>query len=488
MKILALVTARGGSKGFPSKNLAFLRGRPLVRCSHSVLASFRDGHPGTKIWLSTDSQEICAAWPAVDRPHRLRPPELAGDTTPSIDVVEYELAAAAEEGFHAEAVLLVQPTSPLVELSDLESAYRQFMEGTPSVVGVTPLEHPVQWAFSMEKDGLLASVLPPDSATRRQDLATSVRPVGFYLCGVDFLKNHRTFTLSGFTKGVMVPTERGIDIDHPSDLALAEWHARQTKKTSFALGNICRIGEGCPCSFIAEARMGPHDDVHYAKSLVQVAAEAGADGIIFRGEFPSNILSRGDRSNTSIMDWNDTRPGRATLKAECERAGIHLILDPCGQLDSQYIDSFSGTSYKIYPSQQSHLSTLKSLVALGRPILLGTGSISGDEVVEIQEIIRITKGIPMAISCCPDGVEADKHWQGLRTLRKLLDTFDVPVGFSDYAPGCELALAAVGLGAHFIEKPLVLDRQSSSEVHETALTPTEFAEMIAQARRIESRL
>src|SRR5690242_16671980 len=98
MKTLALVTARGGSKGFPGKNLALLGGRPLVSWSHAVLDAFRLRYPGTRLWLSTDDEDIRRAWPEADRPHRLRPSGLSGDASSSMSVVEYELIQAAREG------------------------------------------------------------------------------------------------------------------------------------------------------------------------------------------------------------------------------------------------------------------------------------------------------------------------------------------------------------------------------------------------------
>lgn len=225
MRILALVTARGGSKGFPGKNIALLQGRPLVAWSHSALEAFRDRHPDTRVWLSTDSEEIRQAWPEPGQPHRLRPAALAGDATPSIDVVEYEVAQAAAEGFEAEAVLLLQPTTPLVSVEDLEAALSLYQSGCPSVLGVTPLDHPVQWVYYRDADGGLAPVIPPGEATRRQDLREAVRPVGFYLSGAAFLREQRRFMVPGVTRSVMVPVERGVDIDGPSDLALAAFHA-----------------------------------------------------------------------------------------------------------------------------------------------------------------------------------------------------------------------------------------------------------------------
>ena len=129
MRVLGLVTARGGSKGFPGKNMALLAGRPLVVWSHRLLARLRQSHPDLELMLSTDDPAIAAAWPEDDRPRRLRPPELATDEATSLAVVEYELAQAAAEGRPCDAVLLVQPTSPLLGVEDLEAGVEAAGQG-----------------------------------------------------------------------------------------------------------------------------------------------------------------------------------------------------------------------------------------------------------------------------------------------------------------------------------------------------------------------
>jgi len=222
VKILALVTARGGSKGFPGKNLALLGDHPLVGWSHRILAAFRSQNEETRVFLSTDSPDIAAAWPAGDRPTRLRPPHLASDTASSMDVVRYELAEAEAEGFKAEALLLLQPTSPLLALEDLEAAYSLVADGAPCVVGMVPLDHPIQWTWSLSPGGTLHPLVELRDTSRRQDLPQGFRPAGFYLARRNFLDAHNAFIVEGLTQSVVVPPERGIDIDRQSDLWMAE--------------------------------------------------------------------------------------------------------------------------------------------------------------------------------------------------------------------------------------------------------------------------
>lgn len=202
--------------------MAMLGGQPLVGWSHRVLSSFRSRHQATHLFLSTDSSAIAAAWPVEDRPKRLRPSHLASDTASSMDVVQYEMAQAGAEGFQAEVLLLLQPTSPLLALEDLEAAWSLLASGAPCVVGVVPLGHPIQWTWNRTPDGTLHPLFDSCKASRRQDLPQGFRPAGFYLARRRFLEAQNSFIVEGLTQSVVVPQERGIDIDQQSDLWMAE--------------------------------------------------------------------------------------------------------------------------------------------------------------------------------------------------------------------------------------------------------------------------
>ena len=110
MRILGLITARGGSKGIPGKNIKPLHGKPLLGY---VAGDGLNSSTLSKFIISTDDQKIAdvARDFGVEVPF-LRPKELAADDTPSIDVLRHALRYFDEEGDHYDAVCLLQPTSP----------------------------------------------------------------------------------------------------------------------------------------------------------------------------------------------------------------------------------------------------------------------------------------------------------------------------------------------------------------------------------------
>ena len=159
MRIVGIITARGGSKGIPQKNICLLRGRPLLAyTADAALAARRL----TKVVLSTDDPAIAEVGRAcgVDVPF-LRPAELARDDTPSIPVVQHAVRWLAEHGEEFDAVCLLQPTNPLRRAEDIDGAIDLLeTSGADSVLSFFDVgeKHPARMK--------LLSVLPPPRPIR----------------------------------------------------------------------------------------------------------------------------------------------------------------------------------------------------------------------------------------------------------------------------------------------------------------------------------
>lgn len=141
MNVLGLITARGGSKNIPKKNLALLAGRPLL--AHTCEAAM-SSKGLTRVMLSTDDAYIAAVGReyGVDVPFT-RPAELATDETPSLDVALHALKWCEEEAdWRVDVLMLLQPTSPLREGRHIDEAL-QLLEstGADTVVGTVEVPH-----------------------------------------------------------------------------------------------------------------------------------------------------------------------------------------------------------------------------------------------------------------------------------------------------------------------------------------------------------
>jgi len=224
---LALVPARGGSKGIPRKNLARLGGKPLI--SHTLEICKKIEVLGATL-VSTDDEEIaeCCSARGFHTDYR-RPPHLATDETPVIDAVLH--AVNWYETKHScivDHVLLLQPTSPLRRFQDISNALKHYLDNQlESMVGVTPMrEHPFE-CIEAPEDGSEWSYLkkPSEMANRRQDYQGRFGFIdgSIYIASVDFVKQNHDFVVEGKTFPFFIDQRYSIDIDQPNDLKIAEF-------------------------------------------------------------------------------------------------------------------------------------------------------------------------------------------------------------------------------------------------------------------------
>lgn len=168
--VLALVPARGGSKGIPDKNMRPLAGRSLLE--YAAEAAAASGVVDRSV-LSTDSERVAAEGrrAGLEVPF-LRPSALARDDTPMLPVIEHALDALEHDGWAAEVVLLLQPTSPLRRPEHIRAAVQQLRDsGADSVVTVVELPRHFSPDYVMRvDDGRLVPFLAEGGrVTRRQD-------------------------------------------------------------------------------------------------------------------------------------------------------------------------------------------------------------------------------------------------------------------------------------------------------------------------------
>ena len=221
-RVLAVVPARGGSRGIPRKNLALLAGRPLIAWT---AAAAQASAVIDRVVLSSEDPEILAAGRAagLDVPF-VRPAALARDDTPGVDPVLHAIASLAEAGDCYGWVVLLQPTSPLRAPADIDGAAALCVErGAPAAVSVTLSEKSPWWMFHLGSDARMAPLLDPARRpTRRQDAAPLyVLNGAVYVARVEWLERTGTF-LTQETVGFVMPARRSVDIDEPADLLWVE--------------------------------------------------------------------------------------------------------------------------------------------------------------------------------------------------------------------------------------------------------------------------
>lgn len=219
---LAIIPARGGSKGIPDKNLVELGGRPLIAWS---IAAAKACRRIGRVIVSTDEPRIAetARAAGAEAPF-LRPAEISGDAATSLDAVKHALAyLSAQDGYVPDVVALLQPTSPFRSGLHLEEALdRLERDNADSLISLTQVKLHPAFFKSLTPEGIIQPLLDQSAAgLPRQALPPVYAPNGaIYLVKHALLQAGSDWN-SGRCIGYVMPPERSIDIDEPWELELA---------------------------------------------------------------------------------------------------------------------------------------------------------------------------------------------------------------------------------------------------------------------------
>lgn len=224
-RVLALIPARGGSKGLPRKNVLPISGKPMI--SWSILAALQ-AECVTDVVLSSDDDEIMdiATRYGCDVPFR-RPADLASDTATLVDVVLHALDVLPSHGYlKYDYVLLLQPTSPLRTSADIDGAFElmRLKEARSCVSVYDPCVSPFLM-FELAADSRISPVIPTKGVSlRRQDLPPTYKLNGaIYFAMPNHLRNTKSF-INDTTIGYVMPDDRSADIDTRADFEIVQRH------------------------------------------------------------------------------------------------------------------------------------------------------------------------------------------------------------------------------------------------------------------------
>ena len=219
-RILAIVPARGGSKGIPRKNIKFLAGKPLI--AYTIRVALESKYLDGKVFVSTEDKEIAKISKKYGAKIVKRPQKLATDNISSIDVVLHALKFLKKEEGEPDIAILLNPTSPLRTATDIDKEIELFLRNKcESVIGVCESESSY-WALKIKKGFLIPVFGKKYFETRRQDLPKVYIPNGvIFISTPKILNKYKTFYTNKILPFIM-PLERSVDIDNEIDFKLVE--------------------------------------------------------------------------------------------------------------------------------------------------------------------------------------------------------------------------------------------------------------------------
>lgn len=395
----------------------------------------------------------------------------------------------AEESYRPDAVMILQPTSPLRTPRTIREAVALFKRhGGQSVQTVAEARSHPYWCRKLDPDtGLLTPFLDRELPPGRQQLPPAYCLDGsVYLFSTDsFLKTGRIHD-SG-TRALVLKPEEAVDIDGPLDWVTAEslWSLRQPPAP-----------DPSHVFVIAEAGVNHNGDPALAAELVRAAKRAGADAVKFQTFTAEKLVSK-EAAKAPYQKKNS--PGAADqlslirplelseaahreLQGVARAEGIVFLSTPFDEESADLLERLDIPLYKIPSGEITNKRLLTHVARKGRPMILSTGLSTLEEVARAVGWIREVSQAPLTLLHCVTEYPAPPEQSNLRSLETMRRAFGLPVGWSDHTPGIETAIAAAALGARVVEKHLTLDRGLPGPDHKASLEPAAFAAMVRAIR------
>ncbi|MBC7568933.1 MAG: N-acetylneuraminate synthase [Spirosoma sp.] len=257
---------------------------------------------------------------------------------------------------------------------------------------------------------------------------------------------------------------------------------------------------------IAEAGVNHNGSLDLAKTLIDVAADAGADIVKFQTFKAENLVSKAAQKAAyqvgNMPEDADTSQFGMLKKLELSEADHHALIAHCHERNIRFLStafdlesldflvSLGINLFKIPSGEITNLPYLRKIGSFGGRVIASTGMATMDDISAMLTVLE-QAGTPrsqITILHCNTEYPSPFADVNLRAMQTIGDTFGVSVGYSDHTSGIEVPIAAVALGATVIEKHFTLDRSLEGPDHLASLEPDELKQMVWSIRHIEAAL
>ncbi|MFO1419048.1 MAG: N-acetylneuraminate synthase family protein [Methylotetracoccus sp.] len=264
------------------------------------------------------------------------------------------------------------------------------------------------------------------------------------------------------------------------------------------------IGDGWPVYVIAEIGINHNGSLETAKELVKGARDAGADAVKFQKRTPELCVPKDQWNQERDTPWGRIRyieyrrliefglDAYAELDAWCRSLGIDWTASCWDEPSIDFIEQFDPPFYKMASASLTDHALLRKARGTGKPVMISTGMSTMDEIVAAVDVVGRTDGngrpsllIAHSTSTYPCRVE-ELNLRMIDTLRRRYP--DVPIGYSGHETGLAPSMAAVALGASFLERHVTLDRAMWGSDQAASVEMTGLERLVRDIRDIERSL
>lgn len=248
------------------------------------------------------------------------------------------------------------------------------------------------------------------------------------------------------------------------------------------------VGDGEPCLLVAEIGENNNGDLDIACAMIAEAAAAGADAVKFQTITAEEIFnpSSPGYSRRKKVEMDHSHYPKLVEKAQA--SGVTFFSTPFDEPSADFLDELGVPFFKIGSGELTHFSLLRHIARKGKPMIVSTGMANYQMIDNAATVIKEAGNDQLIIAHCVSAYPAAVESANVRAVPALRDRLGVLVGFSDHTISSSASLAAIALGACYIEKHFTLSRSLPDGDNDISIEPHEFKALVRGVRETEAAL
>lgn len=253
-----------------------------------------------------------------------------------------------------------------------------------------------------------------------------------------------------------------------------------------------RIGRGYKPYIVAEISANHNGDINKALQTIEVAAACGADAVKIQtytadtmtidSDKPDFRIDEGLWAGTTLYDLYRTAETpyewHQALFDKAREVGITLFSTPFDETAIELLESLNAPAYKIASFELTDLPLVAAVAQTGKPMIMSTGMASLEEIEDAVTCARDNGCKELVLLHCISGYPTPIEQANLATIGDLQQRFDCPIGLSDHTLGTTASVCAAALGACFIEKHFIIDRNDGGPDSSFSLEPDDLRKLV----------
>jgi sialic acid synthase SpsE len=257
------------------------------------------------------------------------------------------------------------------------------------------------------------------------------------------------------------------------------------------------VGPGNPCYVIAEIGINHNGDLGVAKQLIQMSAEAGCDAVKFQKRTPELCVPLDQRNVMRETPWGQMTYMDYRYRVEFDekqyqeladfaaKFNVHLFASPWDVESVDFLVKMKHPVIKIPSASITDIELLEKIASTGLPVIMSTGMSTMDQ---IDNAVSVLNKENLLIAHSTSAYPCDPAELNLKMIPVLQDRYQVPIGYSGHETGLQTTVAAVTLGACFVERHVTLDRAMWGSDQSASVEPPGVQRLVRDIRTVESAL